>query len=287
MESGVTKMPEILQYEFMQKAFIVGLFVGVLCPTIGMFLVLRRLSMVGDTLSHVSLTGVLLGLLWNISPLPFALFFSLLTAFLLEKLRMIYKNYAEISLAIIMSAGLGLAVILMGIANTSDTGLSSLLFGSILTLTNQDLLIITVLAFFSLLLLWGYYREFFFLTFDEEGARLAGIPVERFNYLLLFLTAMVIALGLKIVGALLISSLLTVPVAAALLLSRSFRQTMLWSVCFGLASVVIGLTSSFYFDLAPGGTIVLTSVIILLVVLLSTKVYDFFSKKEVKSNDER
>jgi zinc transport system permease protein len=273
-------MPEIFQYAFMQKALIVGLLVGILCPAIGLFLVLRRLSMVGDTLAHVSLAGVLLGLLWNISPLPFALFVSGLVSFLLEKLRMIYKNYAELSLAIIMSAGLGLAVILMGIANTSDAGLSGLLFGSILTLTNQDILIIGFLALVSLLLLFFYYREFFFLTFDEEGARLAGVPVERLNYVLLFLTAMVIALGLKIVGALLISSLLVVPVAAALLLSRGFTKTLLWSVAFGISSVLIGLAVSFYLDWAPGGTIILTSVAILLLILLGKKIGPLLFNRE-------
>lgn len=273
-------MPEIFQYAFMQKALIVGLLVGILCPAIGLFLVLRRLSMVGDTLAHVSLAGVLLGLLWNISPLPFALFLSGLVSFLMERLRMIYKNYAELSLAIIMSAGLGLAVILTGIANTSDAGLAGLLFGSILTLTNQDILIIGFLALLSLLLLFFYYREFFFLTFDEEGARLAGVPVERLNYVLLFLAAMVIALGLKIVGALLISSLLVVPVAAALLLSRGFTKTLLWSVAFGISSVLIGLTASFYLDLAPGGTIILTSVLILLLILLGKKIGPLLLKRE-------
>lgn len=275
-------MPEIFQYAFMQKALLVGLLVGILCPAIGLFLVLRRLSMVGDTLAHVSLAGVLLGLLWNISPLPFALFLSGLVSFLLEKLRMIYKNYAELSLAIIMSAGLGLAVILMGIANTSDAGLSGLLFGSILTLTSQDILIIGFLALVSLLLLFFYYREFFFLTFDEEGARLAGVPVERLNYVLLFLAAMVIALGLKIVGALLISSLLVIPVAGALLLSRGFTQTLFWSVAFGISSVLIGLTASFYLDWAPGGTIILTSVAILLFILLEKKIGPMFlNRKEL------
>lgn len=273
-------MPEIFQYAFMQKALLVGLLVGILCPAIGLFLVLRRLSMVGDTLAHVSLAGVLLGLLWNISPLPFALFLSGLVSFLMERLRMIYKNYAELSLAIIMSAGLGLAVILMGIASTSDAGLSGLLFGSILTLTNQEIMIIGFLALLSLLLLFFYYREFFFLTFDEEGARLAGVPVERLNYVLLFLAAMVIALGLKIVGALLISSLLVVPVAAALLLSRGFTKTLLWSVAFGISSVLIGLTASFYLDLAPGGTIILTSVLILLLILLGKKIGPLLLKRE-------
>ncbi|MGI6144738.1 MAG: metal ABC transporter permease [Clostridia bacterium] len=266
-------MPEILQYTFMQKAFVVGLLVGGLCPSIGTFLVLRRLSMVGETLAHTSLAGVLLGILWGISPLPFALLVSILIVFVLEKLRKIFPNYAELSLAIIMSAGLGLAVVLMEFTNASDTSVTGLLFGSIITLSNQDILLIGLLSFLSILVIIRYYREFFYLTFDEEGARLAGIAVERFNYFLLFLTTMVIAIGLRIVGALLISSLMIVPVAASLLLSRGFKQTLLFAVLIGILSVLIGLVTSFYLGLAPGGAIVLSSVIIFLIILLFKKIH--------------
>lgn len=268
-------MPEILQYTFMQKALLVGLLVGILCPFIGIFLVLRRLSMVGDTLAHVSLAGVLLGLLWKISPLPFALFLSAVISFVLEKLRVVFKNYAELSLAVVMSAGLGLSVILIGLTRSSDSSLSSLLFGSIIALTNEDILVIGILSLITVSLLLIFYREFFFVTFDEEGARLAGIPVNRYNHLLFFLAAMVIAIGLRIVGALLVSSLMVVPVASSLLLSRGFKMTLLWSVLLGILSVLTGLTASFYFDLAPGGTIVITSVIILFLILLLKKVLKF------------
>jgi len=266
-------MPEILQYTFMQKALIIGLLVGGLCPSIGTFLVLRRFSMIGDTLAHVSLAGVLLGILWGVSPLPFALLVSVLVVFVLEKLKSVFKNYAELSLAIIMSTGLGLAVVLMGFTNTSDTSISGLLFGSIITLSNQDILIIGLLSSISIFVIKFFYREFFFLTFDEEGARLAGIAVERYNYLLLILTAMVITIGLRIVGALLISSLMVVPVAASLLLSRGFKQTLLYAVIFGILSVLIGLTASFYLGLAPGGAIVLSSVTLFLLLLLITKTH--------------
>lgn len=268
-------MPEILQYTFMQKALLVGLLVGILCPSIGIFLVLRRLSMVGDTLAHVSLAGVLLGLLWEISPLPFALFLSALISFFLEKLRVVFKNYAELSLAVVMSAGLGLSAILMGLSRSSDTGLSGLLFGSIITLTNEDILVITILSLITTSILLKFYREFFFLTFDEEGARLAGIPVNRYNHLLFFLAAMVIAIGLRIVGALLVSSLMVIPVATSLLLSRGFKETLLWSIFGGIFSVLTGLIASFYLDLAPGGTIVIINVLILFFLLLLKKILKF------------
>ncbi|MDD2432828.1 MAG: metal ABC transporter permease, partial [Clostridia bacterium] len=223
-----------------------------------------------------ALAGVLLGILWGMNPLPVALFFSILISFFLEKLRNVFKNYAELSLAIIMSAGVGLAVILISFTKTSDTSISGLLFGSIITLTKQDILLIVCLSLLTLFLLFSFYRNFFFLTFDEEGARLAGIQIERYNYLLLFLTAMVITIGLRIVGALLVSSLMVVPVATSLLLSRGFKGTLLWAMFFGILSVLIGLTTSFYLDLAPGGTIVLSSVIIFLFFLLGKVIRERF-----------
>jgi zinc transport system permease protein len=262
---------EILQYTFMQKALVVGLMVGILCPTIGLFLVLRRLSMVGETLSHVSLSGVLCGILWGISPLPFALVMSILMSILLEKLRRYFKYYGEVSLAIITAGGLGTAVILMGIVRASDSTLASLLFGSIVSVTNEEVILIGILALVALGLVARYYRELFYLTFDEEGARLAGIPVNFFNYLIIMLAAAIIALGLRIVGALLISSLMVVPTATSILLGKGFKVTLIWANLFGITSVLIGLITSFYLDLAPGGTIVVTSVMILLLVLLGKK----------------
>ncbi len=265
---------EILQYPFMQKALLVGLLVGSLCPTIGLFLVMRRLSMVGDTLAHVSLTGVLLGILWGLNPLPVALLLSLIVSLLLEKLRKVFKYYGEISLAIVMAAGLGTAVILTGITNSSEASLGKILFGSIITLQNQDVLLICLLAVITYGLLGLFYRKLFFLTFDEERARLSGIRVRFFSHLLLIMAAMVISIGLRIVGALLVSSLMVVPVAAALLLKTGFRNTLIWANIFGVLSVTAGLYISFYLDLAPGGTIVVSSVIILLVTLSCTRLRD-------------
>jgi len=235
---------------------------------------MRRLSMVGDTLAHVSLTGVLLGILWGLNSLPVALLLSLIVSLLLEKLRKVFKYYGEISLAIVMAAGLGTAVILTGITNSSEASLGKILFGSIITLQNQDVLLICLLAVITYGLLGLFYRKLFFLTFDEERARLSGIRVRFFSHLLLIMAAMVISIGLRIVGALLVSSLMVVPVAAALLLKTGFRNTLIWANIFGVLSVTAGLYISFYLDLAPGGTIVVSSVIILLVTLSCTRLRD-------------
>lgn len=171
-----------------------------------------------------------------------------------------------------MAAGLGISVILMGITKSSDASLSGILFGSIITLQNQDIILIVILSLTTYLLLAKSYRELFFLTFDEEGARIAGVKVGLYSHLLLIMAAMVIAIGLRIVGALLVSSLMVTPVATAIILKTSFKRTLVWSNVFGLLSALLGLTCSFYLDLAPGGTIVVTSIIILLVVMCITSV---------------
>lgn len=264
-------MPEILQYTFMQKALLVGVMVGILCPTIGLFLVLRRLSMVGDTLSHVALAGVLLGILWGLSPVPFTLILSIILSVILEKLRLYFRHYSEISLAIVTAAGMGTAVILMGIVRSSDSTVASLLFGSIVAVKTEEIVLLGILTLITLLVVKLSYWKLFFTTFDQESARLAGIPVNFYNYLIIILTAAIIALGLRIVGALLISSLMVVPVAAGLIAGKGFRTTLILANIFGLVSVLTGLTASFYLDLAPGGTIVTTSVLVLLVTLAVTK----------------
>jgi zinc transport system permease protein len=263
---------EILHYEFMRRAVLAGLMVGALCPTIGLFLVLRRLSLVGDTLAHVSLAGVLLGILWGISPLPTALLLSVLLSLFLEKLRGFFHYYGELSLAVIMAAGLGASAILLGITRASDAGITSLLFGSIITLTRQDLFLIMSLAALSCGVVAYYYRELFFVTFDEEGAGLAGINTRFFNHLLVVLAAVIVALGLRLVGALLVASLMVIPAATSLLLHKGFLATLLWAVFFGILAVAAGLVASYYLDLAPGGTIVMSSVLNFLILLLFSKV---------------
>ncbi len=262
----------MLQYTFMQRALLVGLLIGILAPTIGTFLVLRRFAVIGDTLAHVSLAGVLIGLFLGFSPLPAALILVITMTFLLEKLRQTFRDYAELSLALIISASLGITALLINITKSSDNSIAALLFGSILTLNHQDLWIMIPLALLTLFFLFIWRHKFFYLIFDETGARLAGLPVKFYNYLLLLLTALVITIGLKIVGALLIASLMVIPVATALLLDLGFKKTLTSAVISGVISVLLGLTISFYGDLAPGGSIILTSLALFLLVLMGKKI---------------
>ncbi|MEN1761237.1 metal ABC transporter permease [Anoxynatronum sibiricum] len=258
-------MPEILTYGFMQRAFLAGIVVAVLCPAIGIFLTLRRLSLIGDTLSHVALAGVAGGLLGGIYPIYSALMATILASLAIEQLRKTYTHYAELSLSVMMSFGVGLATVLISLGG-AGAQVSSYLFGSVTLVTRQDVWSIWLLGGAILFLVMMLYRSLFFMAFDETAALLAGIPVKRINLLFTIMVAITISLSMRIVGILLVSSLMVLPVATALQLRGSFRTTFFFSLLFGLLSVVIGLTISFYASLAPGGTIVLTSLGILMAV---------------------
>ena len=266
-------MLELLNFEFMQRAFAAGILVAVICPLIGTFVVMRRLSMIGDTLSHASLAGIAAGMLAGIYPLLGALIFSLAAAIGIEKLRKRFSQYAELSISIVLSASIGLAVVLISLANSFNADLMSYLFGSIIAVNMTDIYIILGLSVIILVSVWLLYKEFFYMSFDEEGAELAGIPVSALNMYFTALTAMTIVVSMRVVGMLMVSSLMVVPVACSLLISKSFKNTIFLSVVFALISVIVGLFTSYYFDLAPGGSIVLTSVFILLAVLAVKKIF--------------
>lgn len=229
--------------------------------------------MIGDTLSHASLAGIAAGMLAGIYPIVGALIFSIAAAIGIEKLRKRFSQYAEISISIVLSASIGLAVVLISLAKSFNADLMSYLFGSIIAVNMLDIYIILGLSVIILVSVWLFYKEFFYISFDEEGAELAGIPVTNLNMYFTVLTAMTIVVSMRVVGILMVSSLMVVPVACGLLISKSFKNTIFLSVIFALVSVIIGLFTSYYFDLAPGGSIVLTSVFMLLAVLTMKKIF--------------
>lgn len=258
---------EILNLEFFQRALIGGLLIGVTAPLMGFFLVLRRLSMIGDTLSHVAIAGVALGFLTGVYPIAMGLIFAIAASFAIEKLRKAYKTYAELSLAIMMAGGIGLASILF----TSGQGMidvNSYLFGSIYTLSNGDLLTIGGVTAVVLIVIAVQSKELFLLTFDEDAAAVSGLPVRFYNVMISVLTALVISVAIKIVGALLVSALLTIPAACSLIIARSFKQSIVTVILIGENAVLAGLMIAGIWNLAPGGTIVLLLIAVLLLLLL-------------------
>ncbi|AOT70213.1 metal ABC transporter permease [Geosporobacter ferrireducens] len=261
-------MLEILQYSFMQRALLAGMIIGILCPLIGIFIVLRRMSLIGDSLSHVALAGIAAGILTGIYPLGMALGASVLAALAMEKLRKTYEQYAELAIAIILSAGIGIAVVLISMAKSFNVDLFGYLFGSITTVLPEDLKIISALGLFIIISVALLYKELFYIAFDEEAAVLAGIPVRWINIFFIVVIAATITLSMRIVGVLLVSSLMVIPVATSLQIARSFKQAMIFSLIFAELAVILGIIISFYFELASGGTIVLVAIVILLAVLL-------------------
>ncbi|HLV09198.1 MAG TPA: metal ABC transporter permease [Halanaerobiales bacterium] len=260
-------MPEFLTYNFMQRAFIIGNIIALIAPLIGVFLILRRLALIGNTISHVALAGIALGLFLGIYPVYMAILVSVVAALGIEKLRNSYQDYAELSLSVILASGLGLATILISLSSNSS-GIMSYLFGSITLVNRQDIYLIVPLGIVIVSLLVKYYYGFFYISFNEREARLAGVPVSLLNFIFMFIISITISISVRVIGALLIASLISLPVAAAIQIARSFKQTIIFSIIIALISVNTGLIVSFYCNLAPGGTIILTNVVWLLFILL-------------------
>lgn len=264
-------MLEIFEYSFMQKAFLVGLLIAIITPCIGMIVVLKRLSMIGDSLSHTSLAGVAAGLAFGFNPVLGAVIFSVTAAFGIERIRKAFPQYSEIAISVIMSTGIGLAGILSGYVKNS-ANFNSFLFGSIVAITDFELYIVIVLSCVVMIAAILLYKELFYMTFDEEAARLAGVPVKVVDFIFTLLTAITISISARTVGALVISSLMVLPVATAMQLSKSYKQTLVYSIIIAVFSMIVGLYISYYANLKPGGTIVLVSVFILLGALFYTNV---------------
>ena len=257
----------MFEFDFMRNAFMAGVVVSVLCPIIGLFIVLRRNSMIGDTLSHSSFAGVAIGLVLGVNPIISAFLFTTICAIIIEFLRGYYKKYAELVMSIVLTLSLGIAIILIS-TGKANANVNSYLFGSILTVSKSDLLIIATAGIICLLILKVIYNKLIYITFDEEGAKTAGINVKFINYLFTILVGATISLSIRIMGILVISSIIVVPVATAIQLKKNFNKTLILSVLFGLIDILLGLFLSYHFDSAPGGTIALTSVIVLVITLI-------------------
>jgi zinc transport system permease protein len=280
ISEGKTIMIEaIFTYEFLQNAFLSGAIIGVIAPLLGAFIVVRRLSLIADALSHVTLSGIAAGLLLGqtfpalsaINPLYFGMAFSVGGSLMVERLRNVYRHYQELAIPIMMSGGIGLGVIFISIADGFNTDLFSYLFGSVSAVSRNDLYAVVGISIIVLITVYLLYKELFVLSFDEEYAKASGIPAKAVHLVFIILTALVIAVSMRIVGVLLVSALMTLPVAAAMRIAKGFKQTIGLSVLFGEVSVITGLISAFYLDLAPGGTIVVTSILLLLGVILWNK----------------
>ena len=246
----------IFEYLFMQRAFVVGILLAAVVPCVGMVVVCKRLSMIGDALSHTSLAGVAAGLLLGVNPVAGAAAACVAASFGIEAIRRKLPRYSEMSISIIMSAGIGLAGVLSGFVKNS-ANFNSFLFGSIVAISDAEMISVIVVSVVVLALFLLLYKELFYISLDERSARLAGVPVGIVNFIFTIMIAVTVSVAARTVGALMVSSMMVVPVACAMQLGKNFKQTVWYAVGLNVLFMIIGLFAAFYLGLKPGGTIVL------------------------------
>ncbi len=257
-------MPAILQYEFMLRALVGGVLVGILAPVLGTFVVLRRFALIADTLAHVALMGVAIGLATRFLPSVVALVAATTGAILVEQLRARGRLPGEVALAVVLYGALALAVVVIGLAGGFNVDLFSFLFGSVLSVAPLDLWLLAVLAVVVVLFVGVFFVDLAQIAFDDDLARVSGVRTDRLNLALAVLTGATITLSMRVVGVLLIGAMLVIPVLVGLRVARGLRAAMATAVLAGVLSAVTGLTLAFYGDLSAGGTIVLTALALLI-----------------------
>jgi zinc transport system permease protein len=258
---------EYLQYGFIQRALVCGAFIALLCSTLGVILVLRRFSLIGDGLAHVTFGSVALGLFFRIYPLYISIPVVMMSSLGILKLTQRARLYGDAAIGIVSSFGIAGGVILASVAGGFNVDLFSYLFGNILAIGLEELYISIALSVVVLVVIFLYFNEIFSMTFDEELARVSGIRTERLNTTLALLTAITVVLTMSVVGIMLVSALLILPAVTALQLARGFRGAMLIAACVSFVAVTGGIFLSLILNLPTGATIVMTSILIFLAAL--------------------
>ncbi|MNI13996.1 High-affinity zinc uptake system membrane protein ZnuB [compost metagenome] len=274
----------MLGYEFMQRAFWAGGLIGIIGPLLGVYLMLRRQVLMADTLSHVSLAGVALGSVLQLSPALSGFAVAVAGGLVIEQLRRSYRTYSELPVAIIMTSGLALAVVLMSLKQNLSRSFSSYLFGSIVAVSDTQLGLIAIVAAAGLLYFIILRRPLYSLTFDEETASIGGVHTGLLSFSFAVLTGMTVAAAMPVVGVLLVSALMVLPASIALRIASGFSAAILISIGVGLAGVFSGLTASYYINTPPGGTIALILLGFLLCAIAVQKLLAFQKRRSVRKS---
>jgi zinc transport system permease protein len=256
---------EVFGYDFMVRALLAGLAVALLCAVLGVFTVLRGMSMISDGLGHVSFAGIALGLVFNVLPFGFALAATILGAVAIQLLRERGFVKSDVAIGIVFSAGLALGIAVVSHGQGLGVNVTNYLFGNILAVTSSEVRLVVALGAALCVVILLLYKELFYLTFNEEAARVSGLPSRTLNLFFSVLTWASVVLASRVVGVLLVSALIIVPAAAGLQFARSFRATLVASAALGMLAVVLGLYASFAFDIAAGAAIALTRLALFLV----------------------
>ena len=251
---------EILTYSFMHRALISGVAIAILCSVVGLFLVLRRYSLFGDAIAHSSFGGIALGLLAGVYPLWTAYGVSIVSALIITKIKNKYNISGDASIAVLLSSGIAVGLVIIGLSGGFTIDIFSFLFGSILLVSVDDTILILALTGIILIVILLLYRQILYSTFNEEQAKVSGIPVEKINYLIVFMAGITVVTSIQLVGVLLISALFVIPNVTAIMYGKGFKQTAIISISFSIFSVVAGILVSYIFDITPAGTIVLLAI---------------------------
>ena len=259
-------------YGFMRQAFQASFLISLIAPVLGLFLILRRQTLLADTLSHVSLVGVALGLLVGVDPTWMNILVVVVASVILEYIRTVYKSYSEVSIAMMMSGGMALALVLMSFNDSTSMSLNTFLFGSIVTISQEQVLFLFILTIIILVLYIFFRRPMYVLTFDEETAFTAGLPVRMMSIAFNIITGIVIAVVMPIVGALLVSAILILPAAISMRLGKNFNWVIGIGILIAMTGMFSGLTVSYYFGTPPGAMITLILLAIFIILLVIEKI---------------
>ena len=259
---------EIFKQDFMIKALITGIFIAISCSLLGVFLVLKNMSLIGDGLAHVSFAAIAIGLLVSDKPIIISIPIVIVASFLVLLLKEKAKIDADATIGLLSSFSIAVGVIIASVAKGFNIDLFSYLFGSILFISPSEMILSGLLAIILIILVLLFYNDLFSITFDENFAKISGIKVRRINYLLSVLISVTIVLGIRIVGTMLISSLIVFPSVSALQISKGFKRTLMFSVLFSMIAVVLGIIFSYILNVPTGALIVVVNAIIFLITLI-------------------
>jgi len=251
---------EILTFSFMHRALIAGIAIAILCSVVGLFLVLRRYSLFGDAIAHSSFGGIALGLLAGVYPIWTAYAVSIASALIITKIKDRYNISGDASIAVLLSSGIAVGLVIIGLSGGFTIDIFSFLFGSILLVSVDDTVLILALTGVILIVILLLYRQLLYSTFNEEQAKVSGVPVEKINYLIVFMAGITVVTSIQLVGVLLISALFVIPNVTAIMYGKGFKQTAIISMSFSVFSVIVGILVSYIFDITPAGTIVLIAI---------------------------
>ena len=252
-------MIEILQYEFMQRALISGITISISCSLIGLFLILKRFSLFGDAMSHVAFGGIALGLFLKSNPIWVSLIVSIIGALAIIKLNSSKRIYSDSSISVLLSLGLAMGLVLISLSGGFSIDITSYLFGSILLVNIEETLSTILLSVIVITFVIFYYQKLIYLVFNEEQALVNGINTVVLNILFITLATIAIVMSIRLIGVLMVSSLLIIPNVSSLLLGYGFKKTILFSICFSLTSVILGIILAYEWNITPSGMIVITS----------------------------